>query len=169
MRLCPDHYLQIRDLKIYNSKVENSFKIAALGDFHISRLVDGKKLDPIKFQLEKEKADYHALLGDLIDSPKELENEAKRKELISLVEASACLAPTMVILGSHDFIIEEKDSKYTSYDTDFWNEVASIDNVHLLNADIYKDERVLFMGYRQTYLYYHDSKDKHHEKFGGIL
>ena len=69
----------------------------------------------------------------------------------------------MVILGSHDFIIEENDSKYTSYDTDFWNEVASIDNVHLLNADIYKDERVLFMGYRQTFLYYHDPKDKYHE------
>lgn len=79
MRLYPDHYLQIRDLKIYNSKVKNNFKIAALGDFHISRLVDGRKLDPIKFQLEKEKADYHALLGVLIDSPKALENEKKER------------------------------------------------------------------------------------------
>ena len=48
MRLIPDHYLQIRDLKIYNEKVKDNFKLVALGDLHVSRLVDNSKLDPIK-------------------------------------------------------------------------------------------------------------------------
>ncbi len=52
MRLIPDHYLQIRDLILYNEKVKNPFKIVALGDIHLSRLVDERKLEPIKYQLD---------------------------------------------------------------------------------------------------------------------
>ena len=50
MRLIPDHYLQIRDLILYNEKVKNPFKIVALGDIHLSRLVDERKLEPIKYK-----------------------------------------------------------------------------------------------------------------------
>ena len=162
MRLIPDHYLQIRDLKIYNEKVKNKFKIAALGDLHISRLVDDKKLEPIKFQLEKERANYNVFLGDLVDSPKELLKDEKRKELTKLLKASANIAPTIVILGSHDYVIEEKDRKYISYNKEYWDEVANIENLYLLNNDIYKDEKVLFMGYMQTFDYYYNNAEETH-------
>ena len=162
MRLIPDHYLQIRDLKIYNGKVKDNFKLVALGDLHVSRLVDNRKLDPIKFQLDKEKADYHVFLGDLADTPKELDKSDKRKELRNLIKASANMAPTMIILGSHDYVIEEKDRKYISYNRNYWDEVNKINNVYLLNNDCYKDNNVMFMGYMQTFDYYYKNAEKTH-------
>lgn len=167
MRLIPDHYLQIRDLILYNEKVKNPFKIVALGDIHLSRLVDERKLEPIKYQLDQEQANYIVFLGDLIDMPKELENPEKRQQLLDLIKTSARIAPTMVILGSHDYVEEEHYKNYDEYtvtfDKDFWNEVASINNVHLLINDIYKDNQVLFMGYAQTLEYYYNNQNSHSE------
>lgn len=163
MRILPDHYLQIRDLKIYNSNVKKNFKLVTVGDFHISRLVDNKKLDPIKYQLEKEKADYHVFLGDLVDMPSELDKAEKRKELWSLLKTAAEIAPTMVILGSHDFVEETKEKNYIYYQKDFFERVNDINNLYLLNNKCYKDSKSLFMGYTQTYDYYYNKDDSHHE------
>lgn len=167
MRLIPDHYLQIRDYRIYNKKVQNPFKIIALGDIHLSRLVDERKLDPIKYQLDYEQGNYIVFLGDLIDTPKELNNPEKRAQLLDLLKTAARLAPTMVILGSHDYVEESHYDSYDEYtvvfDAEFWNEVASIDNLYLLINDIYKDNRVLFMGYAQTLEYYFNNKNEHCE------
>ncbi len=163
MRLIPDHYLQIRDLKIYNDKVKDNFKLVALGDLHISRLVDNRKLDPIKFQLDKEKADYITFLGDLVDMPRELRKKEKREELLDLLKTSAEIAPTMVVLGNHDYIEEKCGAKHYSYNEEFWDEIANIDNIHLLNNSYYKDEKVFFMGYMHTFDYYSNVKDHHHE------
>ena len=163
MRFIPDHYLQVRDLKIYNKKVKNSFKLVALGDLHISKLVDNRKLDPIKFQLDSEKADYHVFLGDLIDTPKELNKNDKKRELIDLIKVSANMAPTMIILGSHDYVIEEKDKKIISYIREYWEDVDNIDNVYLLNNSYFKDNNVMFMGYIQTFDYYYNMEKSHYE------
>lgn len=161
MRLIPDHYLQINDLLIFNPLVKRNFKIVALGDIHLSRLVDEKKLSPIKSQLDKEKGDYIVFLGDLIDSPNELNNPKKRNELLSLIKTSSFIAPTMIILGNHDFIVEKRNYKGCDYQAclneEFWNELASIDNVYLLINDTYCDDQVLFMGYFQTLEYYADT------------
>ena len=161
MRIIPDSYLQINDLTLYNEKVKDNFKIVALGDIHLSRLVNKKKLDPIKFQLDKEKGNYIVFLGDLIDSPNELKNPKKRAQLLNLIKVAANIAPTMVILGSHDFIVEEANPGYNEFyisvNEEFWSELANIDNVYLLIDDIYKDSQVLFMGYTQTLEYYYDA------------
>ena len=126
----------------------------------MSRLVDEKKLEPIKFQLDEERGTYIAFLGDLIDSPDELENPQKRKQLLDLIRTSANIAPTMIVLGSHDFIVEESYPGYNEFfinvNEDFWSEVCSINNVYLLVDDIFKDDQVLFMGYTQTLEYYYD-------------
>lgn len=162
MRIFPDSYLQIRDLKIYNKKVKNNFKLVALGDLHISRLVDNRKLEPIKYQLDRENADYNVFLGDLVDSPKELDKDIKRKELKGLIKVASEIAPTMIILGSHDYVLEE-DINIFSYNDEFWKEVENIDNVHLLNNTFYKDSRVFFMGYMQTLNYYYNKENSHLE------
>lgn len=167
MRLIPDYYLQIRDLILYNEKVKNPFKIVALGDIHLSRLVDERKLDSIKYQLDYEQGNYIVFLGDLIDTPKELENPEKRQQLLDLIKTAAGIAPTMVILGSHDYVEEAHFKNYDEYtvtfDKYFWNEVANIDNVYLLIDNFYKDNQVLFMGYVETLEYYFNNKNGHCE------
>ena len=98
MHLIADHYLQIRDIKLFNEKVKSKFKIVALGDIHLSRLVDEKKLEPIKYQLDQEQPNYIVFLGDLVDTPKELENTERRQQLLNMIKTAASIAPTMIIL-----------------------------------------------------------------------
>ena len=71
--------IEIKDLKIYNPKVNENIKLTTLGDLHISPLVSERKLEPIVNQIEKEEADYNIFLGDLIDSPEDLDNANSRK------------------------------------------------------------------------------------------
>lgn len=165
MRLFSDDYLQIRNLKIYNSKVLKNLKITTLGDLHISKLVGNDKLDPLKHQLEKENSDYNVFLGDLFDSPLVIDDKAKQVELLELLKVAANIAPTMVILGSHDYVNETKDGNRFCYNVEFWNKVASIKGIRLLNNEIYRDDKILFMGYMQTLKYYYSKNPdyKHHE------
>lgn len=156
MRILPDHYFQIKNTKIWTPKVKKDFKIVALGDLHLSKLVGKNKLEPIKYQLEKENGDYYAFLGDLIDAPEELNNKEKRQELYDLIKTSASLGPTMIILGSHDYVSEAEEKPTFSYDDEFWNKVNNLNNVYVLNCKTYKDDKAYFMGYMQPIEYYYD-------------
>lgn len=160
MRLV-DHYLQIRDITLYNKNVKNDFKVVALGDIHLSKSVDKIKITAIKKQIKEEKADYNVFLGDFVSTPKELENKEIQEQLLDLIKASALVAPTMIILGNHDFINKnkEKDNKYSIENNKaFWEKVISINNVYLLNNKLYQDNQVLFMGYKETLKYYYNNE-----------
>lgn len=160
MRLV-DHYLQIRDITLYNKNVKNDFKVVALGDIHLSKSVDKIKITAIKKQIKEEKANYNVFLGDFVSTPKELENKEIQEQLLDLIKASALVAPTMIILGNHDFINKnkEKDNKYSIENNKaFWEKVISINNVYLLNNKLYQDNQVLFMGYKETLKYYYNNE-----------
>ena len=160
MRLV-DHYLQIRDITLYNKNVKNDFKVVALGDIHLSKSVDKIKIIAIKKQIKEEKADYNVFLGDFVSTPKELENKEIQEQLLDLIKASALVAPTMIILGNHDFINKNKDknNKYSIENNKaFWEKVISINNVYLLNNKLYQDNQVLFMGYKETLKYYYNNE-----------
>ena len=156
-----DYYLQIRDITLYNKNVKNDFKVVALGDLHLSKSVDKRKIDAIKKQIIIEKANYNVFLGDLVSTPKELENKEIQEQLLDLIASSAVVAPTMIILGNHDFINKNKgknNQHSIENNTDFWQKVTSIDNVYLLNNDLYRDNQVLFMGYKETLKYYYNNE-----------
>ena len=160
MRLV-DHYLQIRDITLYNKNVKNDFKVVALGDIHLSKSVDKIKIIAIKKQIKEEKADYNVFLGDFVSTPKELENKEIQEQLLDLIKASALVAPTMIILGNHDFINKNKDknNKYSIENNKaFWEKVTSINNVYLLDNKLYQDNQVLFMGYKETLKYYYNNE-----------
>lgn len=163
MRLFMDNYLQISDLVIYNPHVVSNIKITTLGDLHISEIIGSKKLNPIMKQLEKEKSDYYVFLGDLVDAPSELTKIEKQMELLKLLNTTAQIAPTMVILGSHDYVTEEKQSEYFDYKKDFFNKMKEINNLYLLNDMTYTDSKVFFMGYLQSLKYYYGKKQEHKE------
>lgn len=163
MRLFMDNYLQISDLVMYNPHIVSDIKITALGDLHISKIMGSKKLNPIMKQLEKEKSDYYVFLGDLVDSPSELLKTEKQLELLDLLKTTAQIAPTMVILGSHDYVTEEKESEYFDYKTVFFNKLEEINNLYLLNDSTYIDSKIFFMGYLQSLRYYYQKKKEHHE------
>lgn len=156
--------LKIRDSIIYNSNVKSNIKIAALGDFHLSSLVGQKDVDLISQSLYEEKPNYICILGDLVDSPLELEKTSKLSELKNLIKNSASIAPTFIVLGSHDFI----DETSNSYDDilssiDAWNDINKITNAYVLNDAAYSNDEIFISGYRQKREVYYNLMQEHLE------
>lgn len=142
--------LKIRDIIIYNSNVKSDIKIASVGDSHISKLVGQDDVDLISQSLYDENPNYICLLGDLIDSPEELEKYDKVEELKRLVKNSASIAPTLIVLGSHDFIDEHTENFDDVIDkTDVWTDINKISNVQILNDEVYQNNEIVIAGYRQ--------------------
>ena len=104
MILIPDHQLQIRNTKIYSPKIKNPFKLVALGDTHVSEMMEKTKLYPVQLQIEKENPDYIALVGDIVDAPSQLQHTYVQKKIIEFVKAAAEVAPVFIVLGSHDYV-----------------------------------------------------------------
>ena len=158
--------LKIRDSVMYNSNVKNDIKIAGLGDIHLSNLVGQKDVDFISQTLYEENPDYICMLGDLIDTPRILENDKKVNELMTLIKNSASIAPTLIVLGSHDFVFKVDDGYEDFFDLlGIWNDVDEVPNAHVLNDKIYQDDKVFIAGYRQKDEVYHSPLAKKHEDY----
>ena len=164
MILIPDHQLQIRNTKIYSPKIKNPFKLVALGDTHVSEMMEKTKLYPVQLQIEKENPDYIALVGDIVDAPSQLQHTYVQKKVIELVKAAAEVAPVFIVLGSHDYVDHKNQKDIYFYQRHFWEDIiGTIDNVHLLYNDTYQDQQAFFMGYWQTLDYYYNPNDVRHE------
>ncbi len=164
MILIPDHQLQIRNTKIYSPKIKDPFKLVALGDTHVSEMMEKTKLYPVQLQIEKENPDYIALVGDIVDAPSQLQHTYVQKKIIEFVKAAAEVAPVFIVLGSHDYVDHKNQKDIYFYQRHFWEDIiGTIDNVHLLYNDTYQDQQAFFMGYWQTLDYYYNPNDVRHE------
>lgn len=155
MRLCVSDYLQVRYVNLYNKKVKKDIKIMAIGDVHISDMVSFKKIEKIKKQIMDENADYIVFVGDLIDMVEEMNNESSLKKLNSLLNLSATVAPTFVILGNHDYIHRKNQNSHLDEISQL---IKKIPSVTLLDNDIYFDDKIWLMGYTETKEYYASEK-----------
>ena len=151
MRLFVDDYLQVRYVNLYNEKVQQDIKILAIGDVHISDMVSVKKIEKLKSQILKEKADYIVFVGDLIDRVEEIKNSNSFSKLNDLLKLSVSVAPTFVILGNHDYIQRET---HNSHLKEIGKVIKDIPGVILLDNDIHYDDKIGFMGYTETKEYY---------------
>ena len=151
MRIFVDDYLQVRYINLYNEKVTDDLKILAISDIHISNLVSFKKIKRIERQFLKEKADYIVFVGDLIDRVEEINNSDSLFKLKHLLEFSAKVAKTFVVLGNHDYIHREN---YSSYKEKISLVIKNIQGITLLDNDVYSDDELWLMGYTETIKYY---------------
>ena len=121
-----------------------------------------KDVDRMSGAIASEKPDYICLLGDLVDSPKEIESRAN--ELKTLITNCSSIAPTMLILGSHDFIDEDSDEyKDVLLETSFWEDLETNKDVHLLNDKVFQDDNIFIAGYRQKRDAYYNLVKEHKE------
>ena len=89
--------LEVRESIIYNKNVDKDIKIASVGDIHISKTVGKRDINNISESISNENPDYVCLLGDLIDSPRELSRGKGLDNLENLVKYCSKIAPTMII------------------------------------------------------------------------
>ena len=142
--------LDARESIIYNKNVKGNIKIACIGDIHISNLVKSEDIEHLISFLIEENPDYICLVGDLVDSPKELINDQSIAKVRLLLELCSTIAPTMVILGNHDFLYKDAtDDGYYFDCKSAWEEISDIPNVNLLNDKVFSDDKIIFAGYRQ--------------------
>ena len=156
--------LKIRESTIYNQNAAKDIRIVSLADVHISRLVGIKDIDNISESLYELRTDYICMLGDLIDSPKYLLDDKKLSEVETLLSNSTSIAPTILVLGNHDFAIKRPEKVVDiTEETNIWDQLASRHNVHLLTDELYKDNRIVIGGYRQKIKAYINLYKKHIE------
>ena len=151
MRIFVDDYVQVRYIKIYNPKVKNDLKLLVIGDVHISDMVSFKKIEIIKKQIRREKADYILFTGDLIDKIENLNSAFSLSKLKDLLSFASSISKVFVIYGNHDFIYR-KTSNFSKLKLK--QVICDIKGVRLLDNDIYYDDNIYLMGYSQTYQYY---------------
>lgn len=146
----PSNILDARESIIYNKNVKDNIKIACIGDIHISNLVKSEDIIHLIDFLIEENPDYICLVGDLVDSPKELTEGQSIAKVKLLLELCSTIAPTMIILGNHDFVYKDAiDDGYYFDCKGAWEKLCDIPNVNLLNDMLFTDDKIIFAGYRQ--------------------
>lgn len=154
---------------VFPNPKDKQLRVAAIGDIHLSRLVGMNDVVQILELLKEVKSDYICLLGDLIDSPTVLYDSRKVDELLYLVEECSKIAPTMIVLGNHDFINQEiLGFPSVLKDMNIWNELDSIKDVHFLNNTTYTDGNVFFGGYLQPRESYFVEGEKYQRDAGPL-
>ena len=81
----------------------------------------------------------------------EINNSESLFKLKHLLEFSAKVAKTFVVLGNHDYIHREN---YSSYKEKISLVIKNIQGITLLDNDVYSDDELWLMGYTETIKYY---------------
>lgn len=156
--------LEVRESILYNKNVDKDIKIASVGDIHISKTVGERDINNICESLANEKPDYVCLLGDLIDSPKELIKGNSLDNLENLIKYCSSIAPTMIVLGNHDYICNDSIIvPDLSDESNIWGYINKLSNVYVLNDEVYSDNKIVIGGYIQKEDVYNNRYDKHTE------
>lgn len=156
----PSNVLEIRYSKIYNRLVKEDIKIASLSDIHISDTITNEDIDFMIESINKERPNYICVLGDIIDYPRIIENNINRLKCIKLFVGLSKISPVYIIFGNHDYINYDKNDNYQeNYKEDFWNEIASLNNVEIINDKrvILKD--IIISGYFEKKNIYHNKEE----------
>ena len=155
----PSDMVEVRESFFYNKNVKQDIKIASVGDIHISKKVSQKDINNIFESLSRESPDYICLLGDLIDSPMELTKEKSIENLNNLIKSCSGIAPTMIILGNHDYErIPDLSDK-----SSFWSETNNLSDVYVLIDGVYSDNKIIIGGCIQKEEVYNNKNNKHRD------
>lgn len=143
---------------IYNKNINDDIRIAAISDIHYSDIVKLTALSNILLKVESLKPDYISIVGDLIDSTRVLEDKRLRDNITIFIKSLARIAPVIISIGNHDFTSKENREWVYSWNEDFWNQIAAIKNVVVVNNSTFEDDKILMSGYTQPFDYYFKDK-----------
>lgn len=96
--------LKVRLNRIRLSRDLPPVKVMLTGDWHISPIVSDRQEKFLADAISKTHPDVIIVQGDLVDSPTELKRETSLKKLMRELKLCAKAAPTVVVMGNHDFI-----------------------------------------------------------------
>lgn len=101
--------LKLRLHQVNLDRKVKPLKVLLTGDWHVSPIVSERQLDFLKDAISQANPDLIIVQGDLVDSPVELGRETSLKKLMRELKVCAKAAPTVVVLGNHDYITPVKN------------------------------------------------------------
>jgi len=137
--------------------------IKQFGDLHYNSGISKYNMQYLKEKLCYGNPDYIIFTGDLIDSNEFIRSNPNHKEyLLKWLESISKNSNTLVTLGNHDGFSKNKKGKGWIYDTDtnFWKEVASIQNIIFIpQCHAYEDSVIYVSGVNPEFKYYENGNE----------
>lgn len=139
MKLNEPTVLKIRKHTVISKKKVPEITVMVTGDWHISPIISSRQTDFLKEAVELAQPDVIVLQGDIVDSPAELKRDTSLKKLKRELKICSQVAPTMMVLGSHDFIMPVSPAKVMKESSlSVWKKVCKECNVKLLLDESYE-------------------------------
>ncbi len=147
MNLHEPNTLKVRLHSITLNRDIATTKVMIAGDWHISPIVSDRQYHYLKEALEATQPDVIILQGDLIDSPTELKRETSLKKLIASLRLCVKAAPTVLVLGSHDYITPTNPARIMKdFALPFWRKICQKTGVKLLCDEWYETPKIRIFG-----------------------
>lgn len=140
MKLSEPNILKVRLHKVFlGKKIARPLRVMTTGDWHISPIVSEKQLENLKEALAQANPDAIILQGDLVDSPIELRRETSLKKLLKELRLCVATAPTVLVLGGHDFTTPTRPAKVMAKEALLlWKKICRRCGVKLLLNEWYE-------------------------------
>ena len=125
--------LKVREYVVNSKKKTPKLTVMITGDWHVSPIVSERQVDFLAEAIEVAKPDVIILQGDMVDSPMELRRETSLEKLTHELKLCSDAAPTMLVLGSHDFITPTRPARVMKESTlPLWKTLCKKCGVKLL-------------------------------------
>ena len=127
---------------------KKDINIIHLADIHFSINTKTSQLDEIKKMIYVNNPDYIMITGDLVDDSSIIKNKYKIVELVSFLSDISEIAPVIISLGNHDILVNS--------DKLFFKKLNELNNIYVLDNDVYVDEYVYVAGFTLPNNYYYN-------------
>ena len=132
-----------------------SKRIVLLTDVHYYSSKDKKKLDIVYNGIKDEKFDYICIVGDFID-----EGMINDMEIfIEWLKSLSLLSKVFISIDGHDIVKKINKQKDYYYNEELYTEIKKIDNLYLLDNEVYIDDNIRFIGLTLPLDYYYEYKE----------
>lgn len=145
---------------------KRDIKFAILSDLHFAPSVTNEKLSKIIEHTKNMNPDYILFPGDLIDCKDSLDDYNELERIIAFVKELGKIAPTFIGLGNHDLIEKNKNRKSKEehvwaygYPKNFFDYLNELDNIHVLDNDMYENDEIQVLGITQSMEYCENPKN----------
>ena len=155
--------------RFYKPEVKKELKFFLMSDIHFSPKVTSKTLEIVAKKATSEKPNYILIAGDLVDSLDAIQSKASLKRLTAWLSHLGKIAPTLIVLGNHDFYCKNPEYSGVFSGKRHWyaeephllaDAIKDMDNVHLLDNEVYEDKNAYIFGFTQSPDYFQFDRDE---------
>lgn len=150
---------KIPEVQIFEAPFITSAAVS--GDWHISPIVSENQYKMLEKAFKKIQPEVIILQGDLMDSPAQFKVNESVEKLRRWFTLCTSFAPTVMVLGSHDFIEPTKHGRVDEEALAYWRKICAETGVHLLNDAWFETEHVRIFGMLQGPEYCLTPEKKH--------